>query len=72
PIREIMSGDPEFTKVKIDRGTFIGDNCTVMADVGDYSVIGAGSVVVKDIPGHVVAVGNPARVIKERPRIGDA
>ncbi len=33
--------------------------------IGDNSVIGAGSVVTKDIPANVVAVGNPARVIRE-------
>ena len=32
--------------------------------IGDNSVIGAGSVVTKDIPANVVAVGNPCRVIK--------
>ena len=72
PTREIMSGESVFTRVRIGRGTFIGDNCTVMANVAKYSVVGAGSVVVKDIPDYVVAVGNPARVIKERPRTGDA
>lgn len=33
--------------------------------VGDNSVIGAGSVVTKNIPANVVAVGNPARVLRE-------
>ena len=33
--------------------------------IGDNSVIGAGSVVTRDIPANVVAVGNPARVIRE-------
>ena len=33
--------------------------------IGDKSVIGAGSVVTRDIPPNVVAVGNPARVIRE-------
>lgn len=32
---------------------------------GDNTVIGAGSIVVKDIPSNVVAVGNPCKVIKE-------
>jgi acetyltransferase-like isoleucine patch superfamily enzyme len=72
PTREVMSGKSVFTRVKIGRGTFIGDNCTVMANVGEHAIIGAGSVVVKDIPDFVVAVGNPARVIKERPKTGDA
>jgi virginiamycin A acetyltransferase len=70
PTQEIMSGEPAFTKVRIGKGVFIGDNCTVMANVGDHSIVGAGSVVVKDIPDYVVAVGNPARVVKERPRPG--
>lgn len=33
--------------------------------IGENSVIGAGSVVTKDVPANVVAVGNPARVIRE-------
>jgi len=33
--------------------------------IGDNSVIGAGSVVVRDIPANRVAVGNPCRVVKE-------
>ena len=51
----------------------IGDNCWIGADVtilpgvtiGDNSVIGAGSVVTKDIPSNVVAVGNPCKVLRE-------
>lgn len=33
--------------------------------IGDYTVIGAGSVVTKDIPENVVAVGNPCRVLRK-------
>ena len=33
--------------------------------IGDGSVIGSGSVVTKDIPGGVVAVGQPCRVLRE-------
>ena len=51
----------------------IGKNCWLGAGVivlpgitiGDNTVIGAGSVVTKDIPGGVVAVGNPCRVLRE-------
>ena len=45
----------------------IGGNVCVMPGVtiGDNTIIGAGSVVTKDIPSNVVAVGNPCKVIKE-------
>ncbi|MEE1357303.1 MAG: sugar O-acetyltransferase, partial [Clostridia bacterium] len=33
--------------------------------IGDNTVIGAGSIVTKDIPSNVVAVGNPCRVLRE-------
>lgn len=54
----------------IDNQTVIGADCwigasaVIMATVGDGSTIGAGAVVVKDIPPGVVAVGNPARVVR--------
>ena len=52
--------------VKIGKKVWIGANCTILPGVtiGDNSVIGAGSVVTKDIPKNAVAVGNPAEVIK--------
>ncbi|MEA2314024.1 MAG: maltose O-acetyltransferase [Solirubrobacteraceae bacterium] len=37
--------------------------------IGDYAVIGTGSVVTRDIPPYAVAAGNPAEVLKERARI---
>ena len=53
--------------VKIGKNVWIGSDCTILPGVtiGDNSIIGAGSVVVKSIPDNVVAVGNPARAIKE-------
>ena len=46
---------------------WIGGNVCVLPGVtiGDNVVIGAGSVVNKDIPSNAVAVGNPCKVIKE-------
>lgn len=35
-----------------------------MVSVGKYAIVGAGSIVTKDVPDYAVAVGNPARVIK--------
>ena len=53
--------------IRIGRGCWIGANVVVLPGVtiGDGAVIGAGSVVTKDIPANVVAVGNPCRVIRE-------
>jgi putative colanic acid biosynthesis acetyltransferase WcaB len=46
----------------------IGANVCIIGDVtiGDHVVIGAGSVVTKDIPSNSVAVGNPARVLEAK------
>lgn len=44
----------------------IGSNVCIIGDIriGHHAVIGAGSVVVKDVPAYAVVVGNPARVIR--------
>ena len=49
----------------IKRGAKIGANSTILPGVtiGAYSLVGAGSVVVKDVPEKSVVAGNPARVI---------
>jgi len=52
--------------VRIGQGTWIGSAAVVMADVGQHSVIGAGSVVTKPIPDFSVAAGVPARVLQSR------
>lgn len=48
---------------------YMNHNCKILdgakVEFGDNVVIGAGSIVTKDIPSNVVAVGNPCRVIKE-------
>jgi maltose O-acetyltransferase len=53
--------------VKIGRDCWIGGHVTICPGVtiGDRSVIGAGAVVVKDIPSDCLAVGNPARALKQ-------
>lgn len=52
--------------VKIGRNVWIGSNSTILpgVTVGDNAVIGAGSVVTKDIPENTVFAGNPAKFIK--------
>lgn len=53
--------------VHIGKNCWLGAGVLVMPGVtiGDNSVIGAGSVVTKDIPANVVAVGNPCKVLRE-------
>lgn len=53
--------------VHIGRNCWLGAGVIVLPGVtiGDNSVIGAGSVVTKDIPANVIAVGNPCRVLRE-------
>ena len=53
--------------VKIGKNVWIGSDCTILPGVtiGDGAIVGAGSVVTKSIPANTIAVGNPARVIKE-------
>ncbi|MET2954516.1 sugar O-acetyltransferase [Vibrio harveyi] len=53
--------------VHIGNNVWIGANSVVLPGVtiGENSVIGAGSVLTKDIPANVVAVGNPCRVLRE-------
>lgn len=52
-------------EVVIGDGAWIGENaCIIGAKIGKNSVIGANSVVTKDIPDYCVAVGVPAKIIK--------
>ncbi|PWM23915.1 MAG: sugar O-acetyltransferase [Clostridiales bacterium] len=53
--------------VSIGNHCWIGGSVTIVGGVhiGNHAVIGAGSVVTKDIPDNVVAVGNPCRVLRE-------
>jgi sugar O-acyltransferase (sialic acid O-acetyltransferase NeuD family) len=46
--------------------TGVGVSISDRVSIGPHSVVGTGAVVVRDIPGHSVAYGNPARVIRQR------
>jgi virginiamycin A acetyltransferase len=53
------------TPITIGADCWVGASAIVMADVGPGTTIGAGAVVTQPMPAHVVAVGNPARVVKQ-------
>lgn len=53
-------------KVSIGGGSYIGINAVIVGNVkiGNHCVIGANSVVTKDVPDYCVAVGSPAKILK--------
>lgn len=63
PVRE-QTG--VYEPVSIGEDTWIGERATVAASVGKHCVIGAGSLVLTPIPDYSIAVGVPAKVIKDR------
>lgn len=65
PLRE--QGYQYNLPVHIGRNCWLGAGVIVLPGVtiGDNTVVGAGSVVTKDLPANVVAVGNPCRVLRE-------
>jgi sugar O-acyltransferase (sialic acid O-acetyltransferase NeuD family) len=54
-------------KVTVGKACYLGSNCTVREGVtlGDYSLVGMGSVVLNDVPANTVVVGNPARPLRQ-------
>lgn len=52
--------------VRVKKGAWIGANSTILPGVtiGKYAIVGAGSVVTKDVPDYAVVAGNPAKLIR--------
>lgn len=55
-------------RVRVARASWIGIGAIISdrIDIGEHSLIGAGAVVIKSVPGNVVALGVPAEIIRER------
>jgi acetyltransferase-like isoleucine patch superfamily enzyme len=51
----------------VKQGASIGSSVTILCGVtiGEHAIVGAGSVVLKDVPAHTIVAGNPAKVIRK-------
>ena len=63
--RAFIERKKEYRKTVIKKGASLGANCTIVCghDVGRYALVGAGSVVTKDVPDYAMVYGTPARVM---------
>lgn len=63
--RSFVERKNEFRETIVKKGSTIGANATVVCGhtIGEYSMVGAGSVVTKDVEPYALVVGNPAREI---------
>ncbi|MFT4781743.1 MAG: acetyltransferase-like isoleucine patch superfamily enzyme [Pseudohongiellaceae bacterium] len=64
----IFSGSPKIQKTNIGDDVWIGMRVTIMSgvNVGNGSIIAAGSIITKDVPPYSIVAGVPAKIIKKR------
>ncbi len=70
--RSAVNRKSEYLKTHVGTGASIGANATIVCghNIGEYAFIGAGAVVVEDIPPYALVVGNPSRQIGWMSRMG--
>jgi acetyltransferase-like isoleucine patch superfamily enzyme len=67
PAGELQTeADWKVEKTVISRGASIGSGSTILSNinVGENAIVGAGSVVTRDVPANAIVAGNPARVLR--------
>jgi len=70
--RAAISRKNEYCTTTVGDGVTFGANCTIVGGttIGEYAFIGAGTVVIEDVPAYALMVGNPARQIGWMSRFG--
>lgn len=63
--RPMLAQGYDFRPLRIADDVVVTTKCTIIADVGERSIIGANSVVTRNVPAFTVAAGVPAKVIEE-------
>lgn len=68
PDQPIVAQGWESRPVRVGKDAWIGMHCVILpgVSIGEGAIVGAGSIVAKDVPAYAVVVGNPAKVIKYR------
>ena len=63
--RSFIERKEEYRRTLLKKGASVGANVTIVCGVtiGKYALLGAGTVVVHDVPDYAIVVGNPARII---------
>jgi acetyltransferase-like isoleucine patch superfamily enzyme len=67
PSGELQTGDDwSVVPTRVRRGASIGSGATILCgvEIGENAIVGAGSVVTRDVPAATIVAGNPARVLR--------
>lgn len=62
--QHVLDQGYDFRPLTIGAGAVVMSKCTILASLGEGAVVGAGSVVTRDVPAHCLAIGSPARVVE--------